>query len=211
VACLFRAAPLRKTRIEMNKERAITRHLDLGCGGVPRNPYRRDELHGVDLVVAEPSERFKSANLSLHPIPFADNHFHSVSAYDFLEHVPRVLPTRDGLATRAPFVELMDEIWRVLVPGGLLYAVTPAYPHVSVFQDPTHVNVLTDGSHIYFTQPKLLGRIYGFRGTFIERRVEWVVPKGDYESAQRSLIQRVRRRLTRHTFSHLIWEFEAVK
>jgi SAM-dependent methyltransferase len=195
----------------MSTERARTRHLDLGCGGVPRNPYQCDELYGVDLVVAEPSERFKAANLSLQSIPFADNHFHSVSAYDFLEHVPRVLPTSDGTATRLPFVELMDEIWRVLVPGGRFYAVTPAYPDQAAFQDPTHVNILTHGTHLYFTEPRLLGRIYGFRGTFRERRVERVEPTSDYEPLQRSWAERARRRLKRKSFSHLIWEFDAVK
>ena len=28
---------------------AASRHLDLGCGTKPRNPYRRTELHGVDI------------------------------------------------------------------------------------------------------------------------------------------------------------------
>ena len=149
-----------------------TRHLDLGCGSRPHNPYHRDELHGVD--IADPRAalplQFRQANLALQPIPYPDGYFDSVSAYDFIEHVPRVLPTADGLGTRFPFVELMNEVWRVLVPGGLFYASTPAYPHAAAFQDPTHVNIITLETHKYFTRPETLGRLYGFRGGSRNRR-----------------------------------------
>ena len=96
-----------------------TRHLDIGCGTRPRNPYRRDEVHGVDIREATTAAgaEIRRANLAVEPIPFPDSHFDSVSAYDFLEHVPRVLPATGG-GTRFPFIELMNEVWRVLVPGG---------------------------------------------------------------------------------------------
>lgn len=191
----------------------MTRHLDIGCGQVPRNPYGRDELFGVDLAPPHGDARFRQANLSLDRVPFPDDHFDSVSAYDFLEHVPRVLPTADGRSTRAPFVELMDEIHRVLRPNGLLYALTPVYPHASVFQDPTHVNFLTRDTHHYFTQPQLLARTYGFRGTFRVHRVDLVKPSRDYEPIERAWADRIRQylRQRRGACSHVIWEFEAVK
>lgn len=194
----------------------MNRHLDLGCGPTPRNPYRRDALFGVDLAPpaqAAPGLTLVAANLALDPVPFPDAHFDSVSAYDFLEHVPRVLTTADGRATRAPFVELMNEIWRVLVPGGLFYARTPAYPHPDVFKDPTHVNVLTEESHEYFTRPLLRARMYGFRGDFALRRAQMVKPKHEYEPPLDTLAQRLRqgRQRRRGELSHLIWEFEALK
>ncbi|MDQ3205818.1 MAG: hypothetical protein M3Q40_04805 [Pseudomonadota bacterium] len=40
----------------------------------------------------------------LEPIPYPDGSFGSVSAYDFLEHVPRIFPSADGRATVFPFV-----------------------------------------------------------------------------------------------------------
>ena len=85
-----------------------TRHLDLGCGPVPRNPYQQDELFGVDIAPTENSSQItiRQANLTLQAIPFPDHYFDSLSAFDFLEHVPRVLPTPDGLSTRFPFIEL---------------------------------------------------------------------------------------------------------
>jgi len=192
-----------------------SRHLDLGCGARPHNPYRSGELHGVD--IAAPPEglaiEFRQANLSLQPIPWPDSHFGSVSAYDFIEHVPRILPTADGRGTRFPFIELMNEVWRVLAPGGLFYASTPAYPHAAAFQDPTHVNIITIETHKYFTRPETLGRMYGFVGDFEVRRVVRVRPQSEYEPVDPGAVERwrQRRREQRGAATHLVWEFVARK
>ena len=112
----------------------VTRHLDLGCGPVPRNPLARDQVYGVD-IAADLNDHtiatIVSANVAVQPIPFEDSYFDSVSAFDFFEHVPRVFLTAGGIGTRFPFVELMNEVFRVLRPNAVLYAVTPAYPLAS--------------------------------------------------------------------------------
>lgn len=198
----------------------MTRHLDIGCGRRPRNPYRRDELCGVDLVAsAGAGVEVRAANLSVQPIPFADGSFDSVSAYDFLEHVPRILPTADGLGTRFPFVELMNEVWRVLVPGGLFYALTPAFPTHAAFQDPTHVNIITRSTHVYFTRPQRMAAMYGFRGDFACRREpHWAKsrPGLDYVPPPVGLVAKLKLahrtwRARQGSTSHLVWEFEAIK
>ncbi|MBK9624661.1 MAG: hypothetical protein IPO38_08895 [Rhodocyclaceae bacterium] len=35
----------------------ITRHLDIGCGSTPRNPYQRTEAHGVDIAPASANRK----------------------------------------------------------------------------------------------------------------------------------------------------------
>lgn len=191
----------------------MTRHLDLGCGARPRNPYARAELFGIDIVGDGATVR--RANLAVAPIPFEADHFDSVSAYDFLEHVPRVLPTADGQDTRFPFIELMNEIWRVLKAGGRFYASTPVYPAPQVFVDPTHVNVLTAESHQYFTSPSLSARMYGFVGDFTLLRTQLCSPSAEtlYLQTPISMMDRMRykRRLRRGKYSHIVWEFEARK
>jgi SAM-dependent methyltransferase len=191
-----------------------TRHLDLGCGPVPRNPYQQDELFGVDIEPTENSSQItiRQANLTLQPIPFPDHYFDSLSAFDFLEHVPRVLPTPDGLSTRFPFIELMNEIHRVLRPGGILYALTPCYPAYEAFQDPTHVNIMTEKTHLYFTGANPLGRMYGFSGQFEARKVEWVVHKDALTPlVPLNLSQKFRRMnyKLKGKFTHIAWEFIA--
>ena len=191
------------------------RHLDLGCGLAPRNPYGRRELCGVDIRPLEstPEAEFRCANVVLDPIPYPDNHFASVSAFDFLEHVPRLLSTTDGRSTWFPFIALMNEIWRVLAPGGRLYALTPAFPNQAAFVDPTHVNVITEHTHEYFCGDGRLGQIYGFDGNFNALRTEWVVNLDSLTPAPRTLRQDLRRlnRRLRGRLTHFVWELEAVK
>ena len=191
------------------------RHLDLGCGVSPRNPYGRRELCGVDIrpLASTPQAEFRCANVVLDPIPFPDDHFGSVSAYDFIEHVPRLLTTTDGSGTWFPFIVLMNEIWRVLAPGGLLYALTPAYPNAAAFVDPTHVNIITEHTHEYFCGEAPLGHIYGFEGAFRALRVERAVYLDSLVRAPLSARQKLRRlnRRWRGRLTHLLWELEAVK
>ena len=146
----------------------MTKSLDLGCGTKPRNPFNADELFGID-VREDLESGIKSADLVIEPIPFADESFEYVSAYDFLEHIPRVVYTP---ARRNPFIELMNEIHRVLKTGGLFLSFTPAYPNPEAFQDPTHVNIITENTFpMYFVDRA--ASVYGFNGYFAMKLQEW--------------------------------------
>lgn len=193
-----------------------TRHLDLGCGRTPRNPFQREEVYAIDLVRPEgiDAARFAAANLSLEPIPYPQAHFDSVSAYDFLEHVPRILPSADGQTTLLPFVRLMNEVWRVLLPGGRFYAVTPAVPSLEAFSDPTHVNYLTVHTHDYFCGEAPLGRLYGFVGRFDLRRCERaLLPEDLAPDTRLTWIRAVKKaiRAARGRLTHIVWDLVAVK
>ena len=204
------------------------RHLDLGCGEKPRNPYSRGTLCGVDVRHLPPRDGFeyRSANLFIEPIPYDSDRFGSVSAYDFIEHVPRILQTPDGRGTSFPFVALMNEIWRVLAPNGRFYALTPAYPNAEAFTDPTHVNVITDQTHTYFCGDEPLGRMYGFIGSFRAIAVRRVYRSDAYSplagsvqnnSRTKSLSRRLRswsrwlRGKQPLRPAYLMWELVAIK
>ena len=193
------------------------RHLDLGCGTLPGNPYGRSLVFGVDLRRLESSSdesfEFAAANLSFEPIPFGDGHFASVSAFDFIEHIPRVLNGALPNTTVFPFVRLMNEVWRVLAPGGLFYALTPCYPGREAFADPTHVNVITERTHEYFAGSNPRGRMYGFEGDFTVRRAQWVIPEHSRTVAPLTLRQSWDRwrRAKQGKLVYFLWELEAVK
>lgn len=110
------------------------------------------------------SAHYTQANLVLDPIPFEDNFFDSISAFDFLEHLPRVAVV--GQTTTLPFVNLMSEVHRVLKPRGEFYALTPYFPMDSAFCDPTHVNFISLTTVKYFSAPHNWAQMYGFKGSF---------------------------------------------
>ncbi len=191
-------------------------HLDLGCGTKPRNPYRQERLFGIDIrhgLQAPGVEVIVAANLALQAIPFPDSHFDSVSAYDFLEHIPRVVLDHASSSSRLPFVELMNEIWRVLKPNGLFYAVTPVFSHEKMWRDPTHVNPITPKSFRYFTRPELGARMYGYTGDFEVLRQTRCRFKREYEPASLPMGGTLSRWLDRATgqAAHLVWEWRALK
>ena len=141
----------------------MTRTLDLGCGLSPRNPFNANELFGVD-VRDDLDSNVKKADLVIEPIPYESESFEYLTAFDFIEHIPRVIyaPSR-----RNAFIELMNEVYRVLKPGGLFLSSTPAYPHPWTFCDPTHVNHITDTTFLwYFDDANRWASIYGFTGAF---------------------------------------------
>jgi SAM-dependent methyltransferase len=157
--------------------------LDIGCGKHPYNIFNASELHGIDLHDPEKDpqffirnwqnikleqklESYKRCDLAIENIPHTDYCFDVVTAIDVIEHIPRVIYCPQQ---RFAFVELMNEIWRVLKPGGLFFACTPFYPHPEAFSDPTHVNYVTANTfQEYFSEP---GQ-YGFKGKFEVRRVD---------------------------------------
>jgi SAM-dependent methyltransferase len=139
-----------------------TSTLDLGCGTNPQNPFRAERVYGID-IRDNPSKYIKCADLTVEPIPFEDNAFDFITAFDIIEHIPRVIyaPNR-----RFPFVELMNEVWRTLKPNGYFLSHTPVYPYSAIFGDPTHVSVLTHETFAYFDDVSRNAAMYGFKGSF---------------------------------------------
>jgi SAM-dependent methyltransferase len=151
----------------------MTKALDIGCGTNPKNTFNADELFGID-VREDVGANIYKADLVIEPIPFGDEMFDYVTAHDFIEHVPRVIyvPHR-----RNAFVELMNEVWRVLKTGGLFLSFTPAFPQAPAFRDPTHVNIITDETFpLYFDHVNRWGTMYGFKGSFEVTSQEWRGP-----------------------------------
>ena len=152
---------------------AMTKALDIGCGHSPKNFFNADEVFGID-VRDDVEARIYRADLVIEPIPFLDETYDFVTAHDFLEHIPRVIyvPHR-----RNAFVEVMNEVWRVLKPGGQFLSFTPAFPHGPAFRDPTHVNIITDETFpMYFDNTTRAAAIYGFYGAFQINSQQWLGP-----------------------------------
>ncbi|WP_082091863.1 methyltransferase domain-containing protein [Polynucleobacter duraquae] len=140
-----------------------SKSLDLGCGNIPRNPFKADVLYGIDIRDSA-NPNIARSDLAQEGIPYEDASMDYITAFDFIEHVPRVLYLPE---IRYSFIELMNEVYRVLTPGGLFLAQTPVYPFSACFTDPTHINPITSETFSqYFDDQRQWGRMYGFKGSF---------------------------------------------
>ena len=188
------------------------RHLDVGCGSQPRNPFGFEELYGIDIIEQSSDDfHYVQSNIVLDPLPFEDCTFDSISAYDFLEHIPRLVI--DNNKSRFPFIDFMNEAYRVLKPNGVFYAITPYYPRNEAFVDPTHVNIISKNTYEYFTHPKYGASIYGFVGKFKVMRMKKI--KFSQEINKHNFLIKLLKDIFYTLYytkkSHLLWEFRAIK
>lgn len=178
----------RFTRLSISKE---SRALDLGSGPVPKNPFQASCLFGADLRENQ-ENNVLYADLGSGVLPFEASSFDYVTAFDVLEHIQRVV-TVNG-ETQFPFVSLLNEIFRILKSGGILFSVQPCFPSKEAFQDPTHVNIMTEDTlNLYFCQPAW-ARIYGFEGSFEMLDDGWI--GGKYFAFMRKSLDRPIRNLS---------------
>jgi SAM-dependent methyltransferase len=118
-------------------------HVDLGCGtkckariGVDRYAAPGvaviadldcDSGARVYSIAARPGEDApKVAGGVTFGLPFGTSSIKSIVSHHFFEHVG------DG------FIALVDEMYRVLEPGGVLRAITPLFPSTAAVADPDH-------------------------------------------------------------------------
>ena len=138
--------------------------LDLGSGPQPKNPFLAAKVYGVDIRSYDINTNVKKCIIGAEKIPFENEYFDAITSFDFLEHIPRASLSEAGVTF--PLVETMNEIWRILKVDGLFYSETPCFPMKAAFQDPTHVNIMTEDTlKLYFAE-SAWSRIYGFRGSF---------------------------------------------
>lgn len=101
--------------------------LNLGCGKV-----KIPGALGIDRVMVE-GYTDKVHDLNVVPYPFEDNSVDEIHFYHVLEHLDH--PVRK-----------MEEIWRILKPGGILHMRVPHFSSMGAFSDITHVRPFGYGS-----------------------------------------------------------------
>jgi hypothetical protein len=108
----------------------------------------------VDIVAGPGVDQV--ADLSA-PWPWVDNSVEYVRAWDIIEHLPDKIMT-------------MNEIHRVLKPGGRAEIAVPTTDGTGAFQDPTHVSFWNRRSFLYYEAGNLyrerFAKSYGIRARF---------------------------------------------
>ena len=123
--------------------------LLVGCGS---NPIRKMAWGGrtawSDLVTIDINPSHKPDvvwDLTKRPLPFEDNTFDEIHAYDVLEHLGRQGDWRAWFAQ-------VSELWRILKPGGFLIGTVPAFNSPWAWGDPGHTRVITQGTLLMLSQ-----------------------------------------------------------
>jgi len=75
-------------------------------------------------------------DLNKHPLPFKDEEFDEVHAYDVLEHL-------GSQGDYEFFFKEFTEYWRILKPKGLFVASCPKHDSIWAFSDPSHKRIIT--------------------------------------------------------------------
>jgi SAM-dependent methyltransferase len=75
-------------------------------------------------------------DLNCFPYPFEDNTFDEIHAYEVLEHL-------GSIGDYKFFFRQFEELWRILVPGGLFFATVPGPKSPWIWGDPGHTRVIT--------------------------------------------------------------------
>lgn len=116
--------------------------LDLGCGENKQRGFLgidKRSLPGVDLVW----------NLEVFPYPLPDNCCLSIIGSHIVEHIKPWL-----------MIDFMNELWRIMKPGGQLALVHPYGVNSLFVQDPTHCNACNEATWQYFDPEYPLHKIY---------------------------------------------------
>jgi SAM-dependent methyltransferase len=139
--------------------------VDLGCGSAPSNRFNANQVFGLDLVENKENNVIK-CRLGFEQLPFKDNSIDYLTAYDLLEHIPRYAELEEHNNT--PFIFLMNECFRVLKKDGIFLSMTPIYPYLGAFKDPTHNNIMTSETlSLYFSNNKCnIAKHYGITCDF---------------------------------------------
>lgn len=130
-----------KAHINNKLEQLSGISLDIGCGANKQpNFFGIDiqDLPGVDLIW----------DFNIIPWPLPDECALRAMASHIVEHVPPV--SLENGKTRFPFIEFMDEVWRLLKVDGEFMIACPHGSSQGFLQDPTHCNALNEATWAYF-------------------------------------------------------------
>lgn len=119
--------------------------LNLGCGRTPKEGWTnmdRVGLKGVDVV----------HDMLNFPWPFASNTFGTVECSHVLEHIPMEYLDYEGRETDA-LVAVMNEVYRVMAPGGRFRIEVPAVQGQGAFGDPTHRRFFVERAMWHYSRP----------------------------------------------------------
>lgn len=124
--------------------------LLIGCGNsrekrvkLDHTPDKWTELITLDIDPnCRPSVEHDLTDL---PLPFDDNMFDEIHAYEVLEHTGQQGDWRF-------FFNQFYEFWRIMKPDAYFYATCPPWDSMWAWGDPGHTRIISEGSLVFLSQ-----------------------------------------------------------
>ena len=123
----------------MNSESKI---LNLGCGN-----KKSSSTIGVDFNARTKPDIVH--NLDLFPYPFEESSIDKIYIDNTLEHLDSPL-------------NVMNELYRIIKPNGVVKVIVPYFRSVSAFTDPTHLHFFTVESFSYYDPDHIFFKRYDY-------------------------------------------------
>lgn len=123
-----------KRQVQKKREaiKPVLLKLDLACG-----QSKREGFLGVDIVPMDGVDIV--ADLTRFPWPWKTASVEAVQISHYIEHVPDL-------------IAFMNELGRIMAPGGQATIIAPYYTSMRCWQDPTHVRAISEASFLYYNR-----------------------------------------------------------
>jgi hypothetical protein len=125
------------------------RELLIGCGASREKVIQfEDKLNWHTLTTLD---IMKSHNpdvvwdLNMLPLPFDNNYFNEIHAYEVLEHCGQQGDYKF-------FFDQFADFWRILKPNGILCATVPTRDSIWAWGDPGHTRIISQASLVFLLQ-----------------------------------------------------------
>lgn len=124
---------MKKSITEPSQPKLINElRLDLACGANKVEGYK-----GIDVVKTDSTDYV--VDLEVYPWPIESNSADDIVCNHYVEHVTDLM-------------QFMNEVYRILKPGGKVKFVAPYYTSMRCWQDPTHKHAISESSFLYYNK-----------------------------------------------------------
>jgi SAM-dependent methyltransferase len=113
-------------------ESISAKKLNLACGQT-----RIEDYFGIDIVPGENVDAVM--DLEQFPWPIESSSVEEIICSHYVEHT-------------SDLTKFMDEVYRILKPGGKIKIIAPYYSSMRAWQDPTHKRAISDATFLYYNK-----------------------------------------------------------